>query len=198
MDLDGTTTKWENKSKILIILILIKSWVSVQICLDECVDNPSFTGICYEQGDVEFDFCRAQCYRNIFVPYFPCGQMDAQFCKDQCVKADCESHCKSNDIENGFCASDGDIYPSECVMNCRNPELKIWYKCAYPFNAQDCQNRCVHRWEASNYGHQHHNNNFSGYNSNEISNNQIDITLDLTPNTMDHHIVGTSKDGLSN
>lgn len=117
--------------------------------------DPYFTGYCFANGDVEFDSCRANCYRDIFEFYFPCGSMDAKYCKHMCIKADCEAKCPKSSEEEGICANDGEIYSNECVMKCRNKDLENVYTCKCPLDAEKCGNSCRHRFMESNYGHSH-------------------------------------------
>lgn len=65
-------------------------------------------------------------------------------CANECKISDCESNCVKSENDQGICAKDGYVYPSKCVMGCRNQSLVARWKCKSPFNAEDCGYRCAH------------------------------------------------------
>lgn len=122
-----------------------QSWTAVKKCLKECTcpDDYHFTGICFSQGFVEFDYCKAHCLMSTFDFKLSCATMDKGLCKRVCKSADCEDHCPKPEKTVGICASNGYLYSSECSMKCRNEELKIVSKCKTPFSFKDCAYSCA-------------------------------------------------------
>ena len=81
--------------------------------------------------------------------------MSKEKCARECKMSDCESHCPVSDVQEGICAKNGFLYPSECAMKCRDPDLKLRWKCKTPFSFKDCGYRCAHARNAD-LGHHHH------------------------------------------
>lgn len=63
-------------------------------------------------------------------------------CKKECQISDCEANCPIPETKQGICAEDGLLYPSECSLKCRNPDVKIRWKCSTPFSFKKCRNKC--------------------------------------------------------
>lgn len=113
----------------------------------ECPDK-AFAGACFSQGFTEFDSCKADCLYSTFQFLFSCEGMSAEMCKLKCQIADCESNCLKPQKSQRVCAKHGVVYPSECVMGCRNPNAEIRFKCTSHFMTGGFEYKCAKAYKA--------------------------------------------------
>ena len=136
----------KSKRKVKKIINLIISWRKVKQCLKtcKCENDENFTGACFSQGFIEFDYCTAKCMMTTFDFKFMCDKFSKSQCRQECKISDCEANCPVPETKQGICAKDGFLYPSECSLKCRSPDTEIRWKCKSPFSFKKCGRKCKH------------------------------------------------------
>ena len=148
----------KSKRKVRKKYYLIISWRKVKHCLKtcKCEDDKHFTGACFSQGFIEFDYCTAKCMMSTFEFKFMCDKFSKSQCRKECKISDCEANCPIPETKQGICAKDGFLYPSECSLKCRSPETEIRWKCKSPFSFKKCGRKCKHAVMSVFTDHHHH------------------------------------------
>lgn len=97
--------------------------------------------VCATDGNLYANISRAQCIDPTNKLEFTCTENNLSDCKAECKRKAvrrCKAACPIP--TNKVCASSGDLYPTECAMNCEDSTLTALYTCRL-FDGF-CDNRC--------------------------------------------------------
>jgi hypothetical protein len=127
-------------------------------CVSKCPIYFRKNTICASNGKLYMDECRAKCVDKNLLEVMNCNLLDDAVCLEKCQTAINESSCGSSCPvfikKNTICASDGNLYESECKAQCHDTELVELFncgnksdksckdKCIEQFTINSCQNKC--------------------------------------------------------
>lgn len=113
-------------------------------CEKKCPVYIQAQGVCFSDGNIYTDECRAQCadksLKSVSKCRFPFNASEAKRCDEEC-KQKCVNHCPVYIKAQSICASDGSIYVDECQAKCSNHKLKEVFNCGH-LNASQCAEKC--------------------------------------------------------
>jgi hypothetical protein len=141
---------------VLTIALLTIGTTSMPIkpsCESKCPVYIQAQGMCFSDGNLYTDQCRADCAKSnlkqLFTCKFPFNAEEAFICETECrkeaseakVHEQCIAKCPSCESKNSFCGSDGKMYKSECHARCWDNNLTELFTCKHESEAE-CDVKC--------------------------------------------------------